>query len=241
MSRDDEIAAALRPTFTREAAAIVLGIEEAAAAGRREDVQALAHRLIGTAGTVREAGIVIAARELEQVARDDGVDEAALLAHVRHVVDAVRVTVVAVDPAPEEGSAAGPVIAAGRPVVVAIEDDPTNLALLRRILAGIEGVELVTAGNGADGVRLARERSAALVLLDMNLPDVSGEWVLRALQESSESPGARVVVVSADASPHHEERARSLGASGYVAKPFDVTQLRAVVLEACGAVDSSRP
>jgi CheY-like chemotaxis protein len=237
VSRDDEIAAALRPTFAREATVIAARIEDASRAGRRDEVRALAHRLVGTAGTVRDDALVAASRELEDLARNEDADDSIVRSRALAVVAAVRAAVVAIDSGPDIGEATEE-DREGLPVVVAIEDNPANVTLLRRIFASIKGVALVTTQSGSEGVRLARERSAALVLLDMNLPDVSGDWVLEALRNDQGGLITPVVVISADSSPNHEAHVRGLGAADYVAKPFDIARLRALVREACGYVDS---
>jgi len=233
VTRDDDIVMALRPTFVREATVLAERLEQATASGSRDDVRTLAHRLVGTAGTVRDDGLVDASRELEEVADDVFSDDHAVAERARELVGAVRAAVAAIEldsPTSIRGD-----VAAGSslPVVVAIEDNAANVALFRRIFERIDGVELVTAQSGREGARLAVERSASLVLLDMNLPDVAGEWVLGALQGPDGKPVTRVVVVSADASPAHEEIARNLGASDYVSKPFDVAHIRSLVQEAC--------
>ena len=236
MSRDAEIAAALRPVFAREAEALAGQIAEAGALGRRDELHALAHRLVGTAGTVHELDLVHASRRLEQLAAAPDTDAAALEAQVAAVLAAVRA---AVGSSPIE-TASGELVAGqaggARPVVVAIEDNPANVTLLRRIFEGLDGIELQTAETGRDGVRLALDRSAALVLLDMNLPDVSGEWVLETLRDDG-GGAVPVVVVSADSGPEHERHARSLGAVDYVTKPFDVARLGTLVRRACGYAD----
>ncbi len=232
MSRDDEIAAALRPTFAREATVLAERIEEASEAGRRDDLRRLAHRLIGSAGTVRENGLVAASRELEQVAADETVDDAALAARAGALAAAVRVLVRAIESGTPRALATGAHETVAPAVVVAIEDSPANLALLRRIFDGIEGARLLTAETGRDGARLAVEHAAALVLLDLNLPDVPGEWVLDALRRPDGTTVTRVVV-SADVTPGQEEQARRLGAADFVAKPYDIARLRAVVMDAC--------
>ena len=221
MSRDDDIAAALRPTFAREGAVLATQIEEAAATGRRGDVGVLAHRLVGTAGTVHERDLVTASRRLEQVALDDGADETALRAQARDVVAALRASVARIDTGPPATTAGGqPAGEPGpRPVVVAIEDNAANVELLERILAGSGAIELVTAQSGVEGVRLARERSAALVLLDLNLPDVSGEWVLaaaatrrrpvRGSPSSAPTPGRTSRSTSGASAPPTTSRSRS--------------------------------
>ena len=233
MSRDAEIVEALRPTFAREATAIAERIEQASASGRRDDVRALAHRLVGTAGTVREADLVSASRELEEVAGDAFVDDFAVDVRAQAVVGAVRAAIDAMKIAPPDATRGSPDTPKALPVVVAIEDSAANIALFRRIFQRIDGVELVASHTGREGARIAIERSAVLVLLDMNLPDVTGEWVLTELQGPNGEPVVRVVVVSGDASPGQEEQARRLGASDYVSKPFDVAQLRSLVEEAC--------
>lgn len=232
MSRDDEIAAALRPTFAREAVVIADKLEEASRDGRRDDVRRLAHRLVGSAGTVRELALVDASRELELLAdntaaADENVATAvtAIVAAVRRVVGTVQPLAPGSDEPEEPGSE--------RPVVVAIEDSPANVTLLRRIFESIPDVELVTTQSGRDGARLAVDRRASLVLLDLNLPDVSGEWVLEELRGEDGQAVTNVVVVSADATPGQAEHAKMLGASGYVAKPFDIARLRTIVRDAC--------
>ena len=234
MSRDDEIAAALRPTFAREAIAIAEELEDASRGGKRDELRRLAHRLVGSAGTVREFALVDASRELEQLAADTTVADETVAATTRSVVAAVRDVAGTVQP---DAAATEDIAESGsdRPVVVAIEDSPANVTLLRRIFESLPDVELVTTQSGRDGARLAVDRRASLVLLDLNLPDVSGEWVLDALRGADGRAVTNVVVVSADATPGQAEHARRLGASGYVAKPFDIARLRALVREAVAA------
>jgi CheY-like chemotaxis protein len=236
--RDDEILEALRPTFAREATAIADRIEQAARAGRRDDVRALAHRLVGTAGTVRVHTLADASRQLEYVAGDAFSDDYAVGQCALVVVREVRSAVEEMELRSPSSTRDPAGTTRPLPVVVAIEDSTANVALLRRIFERIDGVELLTVQSGREGARLAVERSASLVLLDMNLPDVAGEWVLEALQGPDGKPVTPIVVVSADSSPAHEELARSLGASDYVSKPFDVARLRALVQRACAKPQS---
>jgi CheY-like chemotaxis protein len=242
VSRDDEIAAALRPTFACEARRIAESLGDAWRAGRRDEVRALAHRLVGTAGTAHETALVDASRALERLAADASVPDDDVLVSARVVAGAVRqvVETILAEPEPEPAGVRAPP-AWGRPVVVAIEDSPANVLLLQRIFESIPDVELVTTRSGRDGARLARERRASLVLLDLNLPDVTGEWVLEQLRGPDGGAVTKVVVVSADAGRRQEERVRRLGASDYVAKPFDIARLRTLVRESLDATRSTRP
>jgi CheY-like chemotaxis protein/HPt (histidine-containing phosphotransfer) domain-containing protein len=233
VTRDDEIAAALRPTFAREAGPIAAQLEDASRGGRRDELHSLAHRLVGSAATVREVALVDAARTLERLTASAAADDETVAAHTRAVANAVRELIHSIRPEPAAGGADAGSSAAGRPVVVAIDDSPANVTLLHRIFESIPGVELVTSQSGRDGARIALDRHASLVLLDLNLPDVSGEWVLDALRGADGHVVTNVVVVSGDATPGQAEQARRLGATDYVEKPFDIAKLRALVRDAC--------
>jgi len=232
-SRDDAVAAALRPTFAREAITIAKQLEQASRDGRRDDVRRLAHRLVGSAGTVRELALVEASRNLEQLAADTTATGDTVAAQIEAVLATLRDAVGTKQPAGVEAAPNPARLRSDRPVVVAIEDNAANVTLLRRIFDAIPEVELVTTASGRDGARVAIDRRASLVLLDLNLPDVSGEWVLDALRGADGRAVTKVVVVSADARPGQAGHARRLGATDYVAKPYDIARLRMLVREAC--------
>ena len=116
-----------------------------------------------------------------------------------------------------------------RRTVLCVEDNPTNLKLVERVLARRPHIRLVSTPNGQPVVELAQQSNAALILLDMNLGDMSGSDVLRALRDDAATAEIPVVVVSADATPTRVERLMSEGASAYLTKPIDVEELLAVV------------
>ena len=74
------------------------------------------------------------------------------------------------------------------------------------------------------GVDLARQHAPDLSLLDMHLPDIPGEEVLRRLRADARTAGIPVVVVSADATPASLERLRAAVANAYLTKPLDVDE-----------------
>jgi CheY-like chemotaxis protein len=113
--------------------------------------------------------------------------------------------------------------------VLYIEDNPSNIKLAETILAERPEVKLLVATQGGLGVELAREHRPALVLLDLNLPDISGDVVLRRLRGDPRTADISIVVVSADATPSQVQRLRSAGADDYLTKPFGVSELLAVV------------
>ena len=108
--------------------------------------------------------------------------------------------------------------------VLYIEDNPANVHLVRDIVDERPGLELLVAERGSAGLELARLRRPDLVLLDMNLPDLSGEDVLAALKAGAATSAIPVLVLSADATPERRRRLIEHGASGYLAKPLDVAE-----------------
>ena len=118
----------------------------------------------------------------------------------------------------------------GLPVTVLyVEDNPSNIKLVETILTARPQVTLIVATQGGLAVELAREHRSALILLDLNLPDMSGEEVLRRIRGDARTAEMRVVITSADATRGQIERMRSAGADDYLTKPFGVERLLAVV------------
>jgi CheY-like chemotaxis protein len=79
------------------------------------------------------------------------------------------------------------------------------------------------------GLELAREHLPDLVLLDLHLPDIGGDEVLRRLRDDPHTASIPVVILSADATPGQIQRLLHAGASEYLTKPLDVRQLREVL------------
>jgi signal transduction histidine kinase/CheY-like chemotaxis protein len=113
--------------------------------------------------------------------------------------------------------------------ILYIEDNVSNLRLVERILARDGDIELVSAMQGRLGVELAREHRPALILLDLHLPDIAGDEVLRQLRDDPETSSIPVVVVSADATAGQITRLLAEGARAYLTKPLDVSELRDLV------------
>lgn len=113
--------------------------------------------------------------------------------------------------------------------VLYIEDNPSNLRLVERMLKTRPEIRLLVAMQGSLGLDLAREHRPDLILLDLNLPDLSGREVLRRLQDSPELRGTPTVVVSADARADRIDDLRREGAQDYLVKPFDVRRFLELV------------
>jgi CheY-like chemotaxis protein len=109
----------------------------------------------------------------------------------------------------------------GGRTVLYIEDNLSNLELVERILRRFPSIQLVSATRGEQGVQLARERRPDLILLDLHLPDIWGDEVLRRLREDAATREIPVVMLSADATPDQAGRLLAAGAQSYLTKPLD--------------------
>jgi PAS domain S-box-containing protein len=109
--------------------------------------------------------------------------------------------------------------------VLYIEDNLSNRRLMERLLARRPGVRLVGAAQGQAGLDLARADRPDLILLDLHLPDMHGEEVLRRLWEDPNTRAIPVAVLSADATPMQATRLRAAGATTYLTKPLDVSEV----------------
>ena len=110
-----------------------------------------------------------------------------------------------------------------------VEDNLSNLNLVERIMAHRPDVKLLAAVRGELGLDLARDHLPDLVLLDLHLPDMPGEDVLRELQTDPRTENIPVVVISADATSGQISRLMDWGARAYVTKPLEVRRFLEVV------------
>lgn len=113
--------------------------------------------------------------------------------------------------------------------ILYVEDQDLNLRLVERLFATRPEYRLLPAMQGGLAIDLAREHHPDLILLDLNLPDMSGENVLRKLKEDAALAEIPVITVSADAMGDRIEKLLSLGASGYLTKPFLVSEFFQVI------------
>jgi CheY-like chemotaxis protein len=109
--------------------------------------------------------------------------------------------------------------------VLYIEDNRANLQIVDSILTDLRpGIELHTATDGRAGAELAEQRRPDLLLLDLNLPDMQGEEVLRRLRARTETADVPILILSADSTSRNITRLLKTGADAYLTKPLDVPQ-----------------
>jgi PAS domain S-box-containing protein len=113
--------------------------------------------------------------------------------------------------------------------ILCIEDNLANIALVQGILEHRPGITLLRAMHGGTGVRLALDHRPDLVLLDMHLPDMSGEEALTRLRADPVSRDIPVLAVSAETDADAIDRLRAIGIQGFVTKPIDVGRFLASI------------
>lgn len=109
-----------------------------------------------------------------------------------------------------------------RPIILVVDDDAPILLLMRSLLSQY-GFEPVTAGSGEQAIAEAVKRRPDLILLDRNMPGMSGDEVLRALRSGDGLAEVPILILSGE--PIEPDEIERLGATGHVLKPFDVASL----------------
>ena len=123
--------------------------------------------------------------------------------------------------------------------VLYIEDNATNVEVMRGILAQRPQVKLMIAMTGLDGLAAMRAEPVDLLLLDMHLPDIDGLEVLRRVREDADLAHIPVVAVSADAMSSQIDATLAAGAQQYLTKPVSVSELLQVVDQVLDAADTA--
>jgi len=105
--------------------------------------------------------------------------------------------------------------------VLIVEDNELNMKLFHDLLDA-HGYQTIQTRNGLDALSLAREHRPNLILMDIQLPEVSGLEVTRWLKDDLELRDIPVIAVTAFAMKGDEERIRSGGCEAYISKPISV-------------------
>jgi diguanylate cyclase (GGDEF)-like protein len=113
--------------------------------------------------------------------------------------------------------------------IVLIIDDSKDVHRLVKARLRQEDLEFISAESGPEGIQLAGERQPAIILLDLDMPEMDGYEVLRALKDSKLTRDIPVIILSGLQGAHDKVTAFDLGAIDYVTKPFDLAELRARV------------
>ncbi|GMV44629.1 MAG: hypothetical protein AMXMBFR66_00270 [Pseudomonadota bacterium] len=133
--------------------------------------------------------------------------------------------------APDPTPTAGPGARYRQRRVLYVEDNETNAEIMRGLLLQRPQIRLEVATLGLDALQAARRQRPDLILLDMQLPDISGLELLRHFKNDDDVAGIPVIVVSADATAARMQQALTLGALHYVTKPLELNRFLMVIDE----------
>jgi signal transduction histidine kinase/ActR/RegA family two-component response regulator len=125
---------------------------------------------------------------------------------------------------PEHAPAAEVVAADGlqQRTVLYVEDNPANLELVEQILKRRPDLHMLSAMNGLDGIEFARIHLPAVILMDINLPDISGLEAMQILRADPSTASIPIIALSANAVPSDIEKSRAAGFFDYITKPIRV-------------------
>ena len=116
-------------------------------------------------------------------------------------------------------------------LILIVEDNPQSLKLVRDILQ-VKGYQTLETETGEEGVRLARERQPALILMDIQLPGINGIEALQRLRADPVTSATPVIAVTASVMTQDRSRIMAAGFNGFQSKPISVNQLLATVRDA---------
>jgi CheY-like chemotaxis protein len=114
--------------------------------------------------------------------------------------------------------------------ILIVDDNVANLKLARILLQG-EGYEVRTAVDAEEAVRVLPAFAPALILMDIQLPGMDGLELTRRIKADDATAKIVVVALTAYAMKGDEEKARTAGCDGYIAKPIDVGTLPVLVAQ----------
>lgn len=112
--------------------------------------------------------------------------------------------------------------------ILVIEDNPANMKLAVLLLQR-DGHEVLQAVDAEEGIRLAREQSPKLILMDVQLPGMDGLAATRLLKSEAATSNIKIVALTALAMTGDREKMEAAGCDGYIAKPIHYQELLKVV------------
>ena len=116
--------------------------------------------------------------------------------------------------------------------VLYVEDNAANLELVAQIIARRADLRLVSAADGELGIAYARAYRPEVILMDINLPGISGLDAMRILREDPSTAAIPIIALSANAVPRDIERAREAGFLNYLTKPINIPRFMSALDEA---------
>jgi two-component system chemotaxis response regulator CheY len=115
-------------------------------------------------------------------------------------------------------------------VLVADDSQTMRMFILFHLIKMLPGVQIVEAENGAAAVQKLMRQDVDLILTDMNMPELDGAGVIRAVRQGLKKP-TPIIVITTKGEMKDRERGMALGANGYITKPLNIREFRETVLK----------
>ena len=115
--------------------------------------------------------------------------------------------------------------------VLVVDDSQTmRMFIIFHLIKLLPGVQLMDAANGLDAIEKLKNQDVDLILTDMNMPELDGAGVIRAVRQvfKKDTP---ILIITSKGEHLDRERGLALGASGYLTKPLDILEFREKILK----------
>ena len=123
--------------------------------------------------------------------------------------------------------------------ILVVEDNAQNRLLMVDILV-CHGFEVFEAGDGEEGIRMARDLKPDLILLDMQMPVMDGIQAAKLLKQDRATRAIKILAVTSFAMKGDRERILAAGADEYIAKPIDTRQVPIIVKKLLGIAEGEK-
>jgi CheY-like chemotaxis protein len=121
-----------------------------------------------------------------------------------------------------------------------VEDNPANLKLVEHLIARRPDMRLLSAGDATFGIEIARTSLPEVILMDINLPGISGFEALKILHDDPATSQIPVIALSASAMPRDVERGLKAGFFRYLTKPIKVPEFIDTLTEALEVAEETK-
>jgi two-component system chemotaxis response regulator CheY len=119
---------------------------------------------------------------------------------------------------------------ANKKVLVADDSQTMRMFILFHLIKMLPGVQIMEAENGAAAVEKLMRQDVDLILTDMNMPELDGAGVIRAVRQVLKK-NTPIIVITTKGEKQDRERGMALGANGYITKPLNIREFRETVLK----------
>jgi CheY-like chemotaxis protein len=115
------------------------------------------------------------------------------------------------------------------PLILVVEDEPTNQAILQTVVEDFIGARALLAGDGQEALAAVRGERPDLIILDLMMPVLDGFAVAQQLKGNPETAAIPIIALTAMARQQDEEAAIRAGCDAYLAKPFDLVTVEVAI------------